>query len=320
MMIDFSILKACRDIKQHPSNSVNWQGLLGVAFLLFTTELKVGESLYFGKNGGSFMAFLKPNQIAEAAIEAGAQKAKMPLVTLLVLGFLGGAFISFGFLVDIRVIGNLPPEWGSLANLLGGAVFPVGLMLIVLAGGELITGNMMSLPLALYARRITLGDVAKNWFFITISNFAGALFIAYFFGHVVGLTETGHFLDKTVAIAQAKVEDPFGKAFVSAIGCNWLVCLAVWISFGAQDVGGKILGIWFPIMAFVAIGFQHIVANMFVIPAAIFAGAVTWTEYFQNFIPVFLGNVVGGALFVGLAYFVTYQKRDVQARVLKKVS
>ena len=266
------------------------------------------------------MAFLKPNQIAEAAIEAGAQKAKMPLVTLLVLGFLGGAFISFGFLVDIRVIGNLPPEWGSLANLLGGAVFPIGLILIVLAGGELITGNMMSLPLALYSRRISFGDVAKNWFFVTISNLAGALFIAYFFGHVVGLTETGPFLDKTVAIAQAKVEDPFGKAFVSAIGCNWLVCLAVWISFGAQDVGGKILGIWFPIMAFVAIGFQHVVANMFVIPAAIFAGAMTWTEYFQNFVPVFLGNAVGGALFVGFVYFIAYQKRTVQKQLLKKVS
>jgi formate transporter len=270
--------------------------------------------------GEIHMAFLKPNQIAEAVTEAGVQKAKLPLLTVLVLGFLGGAFISLGFLVDIRVIGNLPAEWGSLSNLLGGAVFPVGLMLIVLAGGELITGNMMSVAMALYSKRISITDLSRNWLLVTISNFIGALFVAYFFGHIVGLTESGPFLDKTAAIAQAKVEDPFFKAFVSAIGCNWLVCLAVWLSFGAQDMAGKILGIWFPIMTFVAIGFQHVVANMFVIPAAIFAGEVTWAEYFQNFVPVFLGNIVGGALFVGFAYFMVYQKRNSREQVLKKVS
>ncbi|MFC3884888.1 formate/nitrite transporter family protein [Bacillus songklensis] len=266
------------------------------------------------------MAFFKPNQIAEAVVEAGVQKTKLPLPALLILGFMAGAFISLGFLLDIRVIGNLPPEWGSLASLLGGAVFPVGLMLVVLAGGELITGNMMSVSMALYSRRIAAADLARNWFWVTVSNFVGALFVAYFFGHIVGLTEMGPFLDKTAAIAQAKVEEPFGKALVSAIGCNWLVCLAIWLAFGAQDLAGKILGIWFPIMAFVAIGFQHVVANMFVIPAAIFAGKVTWAEYFQNFVPVFIGNAIGGALFVGFAYFMAYQKRTVQQSAMKKAS
>ncbi|MCM3004359.1 formate/nitrite transporter family protein [Priestia koreensis] len=266
------------------------------------------------------MAYNKPNKIMGLAVEAGTNKANMSLLSLIVLGFLGGAFISLGFLLDIRVIGNLPAEWGSMASLIGGAVFPVGLILIILAGGELITGNMMTLSIAAFAKRISAGSLVRNWFWITVSNFVGALFIAYFFGHVVGLTETGPFLEKTVAVAQAKIADPFGKAFVSAIGCNWLVCLAVWITFGAEDVAGKILGIWFPIMAFVAIGFQHTVANMFVIPAAIFAGEATWVDFFQNFVPVFLGNIVGGAIFVGLIYFLAYHKKQTASQSIKKAS
>ena len=254
------------------------------------------------------MAFHKPKKIAELAIEAGVTKTKLPFSQLLLLGFLGGAFISLGFLLDIRVIGNLPAEWGSLANLIGGAVFPVGLILVVLAGAELITGNMMSVSMAFYAKKITLGDLIHNWGWITLANLIGALFIAYFFGHVVGLTETGPFLDKTVAIAQSKVDESFFKTFVSAIGCNWLVCLAIWLAFGADDFVGKISGIWFPIMAFVAIGFQHVVANMFIIPAAIFAGGLSWAVFLPNIIPVFLGNAVGAAVFVSLFYYITFKK------------
>ncbi|RBN36762.1 formate/nitrite transporter, partial [Priestia megaterium] len=136
----------------------------------------------------------------------------------------------------------LPAEWGSLSNLLGGAVFPVGLMLVVLGGAELITGNMMSVSIALYARKISLRHLLHNWFWVTLANFLGAAFIAYFFGHIVGLTETGPFLDKTVAIAQAKIDESFFKTLISAVGCNWLVCLAIWLSYGAEDVTGKILG------------------------------------------------------------------------------
>ncbi|MCM3671991.1 formate/nitrite transporter family protein [Mesobacillus maritimus] len=266
------------------------------------------------------MAFHKPNKIAELTIEAGVTKAKLPFPQLLLLGFLGGAFISFGFLLDIRVIGNLPAEWGSLASFIGAAVFPVGLILVVLAGAELITGNMMSVSMAFYAKKIKLSDLLHNWVWITLANLVGALFVAYFFGHVVGLTETAPYLDKTVAIAQSKVDESFLQTFISAIGCNWLVCLAIWLAFGADDFAGKIAGIWFPIMAFVAIGFQHVVANMFVIPAAIFAGEVTWMEFLANVVPTFLGNVVGGAGFVGLIYFIVYQKKASHAQVLRKAS
>ncbi|WP_046175978.1 formate/nitrite transporter family protein [Domibacillus indicus] len=259
------------------------------------------------------MAYYSPKEIAHVAIEAGSNKAKLPLLSMLILGFLGGAFIAIGYLLAIRVSADVPHEWGSFASFLGAAVFPLGLILIIVAGGELLTGNMMALPMAFLAKRVTIRGLLNNWFWITISNFIGALFVAYVFGHLVGLTETGPYLDKTVLTAQAKVDTDFWPAFFSGIGCNWLVGLAVWLAYGADDISGKILAIWFPIMGFVAIGFQHVVANMFVIPAAIFAGELTWGDYIQNFIPVYLGNAVGGAVFVALIYWTSYIRKHSDA-------
>jgi len=253
------------------------------------------------------MSLNTPQQIAEIAVESGVKKARLNLSSLMILGFLAGAFIAFGFLLDIHVSAMIPKDWASLGNLLGAVVFPIGLILVVLAGGELLTGNMMSLPMALFAGRIGLGQLVRNWALVTLANLIGAVFVAYFFGHIVGLTE-GAFMAKTVAIANAKVSATFEQAFISGIGCNWLVCLAVWLSYASKDVVGKVVGMWFPVMAFVAIGFQHVVANMFVIPAAIFAGALSWAQFADNFVPVFLGNAVGGAVFVGLAYHVAYFK------------
>ena len=149
----------------------------------------------------------------------------------------------------------------------------------------------------------------------------GALFIAYFFGHFVGLTE-GEFLAKTVHTAEAKIKDPFWVAFVSGIGCNWLVSIAVWLSYGAKDFSSKILAIWFPTMTFVLIGFQHVVANMFIIPAAIFAGALSWSQFLPNIVPVFLGNAVGGAIFVSSFISLRIRKRKLSTGTVsrKKVS
>ena len=254
------------------------------------------------------MAYYKPQQIAEITVENGVKKAHNPLLTVLILGFLAGAFIALGFLLDIRVIAGAPKEWGGIAGFIGAAVFPVGLILVLLAGGELLTGNMMAVSLAKVAKRITWGEVVKNLSLVTLSNFAGAIFVAYFFGHVVGLTSSGVYLDKLVDMAGHKLDDSFLQAFISGIGCNWLVALAVWLAYGSDQMSGKILGIWFPTMAFVAIGFQHVVANMFLIPAAIFEGYFSWGEYVMNFIPVWLGNMTGGAVFVALAYWAVYLK------------
>lgn len=256
------------------------------------------------------MSLYKPDQILEISIKNGIKKTSYPLVTTLLLGFQAGAFISLGFLLYIRVTAPLSEGISGLSAILGASVFPIGLILTLIAGGELLTGNMMVVPLARYSNKIKTKQVLQNWLLITISNFLGAIFVAYFFGHIVGLTETGVYLESTVHIAEHKIDATFLQAFVSGIGCNWLVAAAVWLSYGSDDMIGKIAGIWFPTMAFVAIGFQHVVANMFVIPAAIFAGQLTWMDYLNNFIPVFLGNAVGGALFIGMAYWFAYKKYE----------
>ncbi|MFB5284608.1 formate/nitrite transporter family protein [Peribacillus sp. Hz7] len=263
------------------------------------------------------MGFLKPNYIAKIAMEAGTKKANLPFKNMLILGFLGGAFISLGYLLDIRVTANLPESWGTFGSFLGAAVFPLGLILILLAGGELLTGNMMAVSMACIARKVSVGKLIYNWFWITISNFVGAVFIAYVFGHLAGLISEGPFLIKTIAFAEGKLNEGFWQSFYSAIGCNWLVGLAVWLSYGSEEMSGKILAIWFPIMAFVAIGFQHVVANMFIIPAAIFAGHFSWMDFLRNFIPVFLGNAVGGSIFVSLAYWIAYNN-DLKDETLSK--
>jgi formate/nitrite transporter len=254
------------------------------------------------------MTFSKPEKIMETTIENGHKKAKYSYGQTAILGFQAGAFIAIGYLLSIRVTASLSSELEGLGSLISASVFPIGLILTLLAGGELLTGNMMALPLARLANKINTKQLVINWLLVTVSNFVGALFIAYFFGHLVGLTETGVYLMKTVSIAEHKLEATFLQAFLSGIGCNWLVAAAVWLSYGSDDSIGKIAGIWFPTMTFVAIGFQHVVANMFVIPAAIFAGHFTWTAYLSNFIPVFLGNAVGGSVFIAMAYWHVYKK------------
>jgi formate/nitrite transporter len=256
------------------------------------------------------MSLHTPDKILEISIKNGLKKTSYPLLTTLILGFQAGAFIALGFLLYIRITAPLSEGLSGLSSLLGAAVFPIGLILTLIAGGELLTGNMMVVPLARLANKIKTKQILQNWLLITISNFVGAIFVAYFFGHIVGLTETGAYLESTIHIAEHKLDATFIQAFVSGIGCNWLVAAAVWLSYGSEDMMGKIAGIWFPTMAFVAIGFQHVVANMFVIPAAIFAGYFSWWEYLVNFIPVFLGNATGGAIFIGMAYWFAYKKND----------
>ncbi|WP_430536111.1 formate/nitrite transporter family protein [Listeria rocourtiae] len=253
-------------------------------------------------------AYFTPQETVDETIKKGVAKASSSTSALIILGFLGGAFISLGFLLYIRAVGTMPHEWGSFATFIGAGLFPVGLVCILLGGGELITGNMMVVALAWFDRKISMKQLLRNWAIVTVMNFVGAIAVAFFFGHFVGLTE-GDFLAKTVATAGAKIKDPFWVAFVSGIGCNWFVSIAVWLCYAAKDFTGKIIGIWFPVMAFVAIGFQHVVANMFIIPAAIFAGSYSWSQFINNIIPVYLGNVVGGAVFVSLFYYLAYKKK-----------
>ena len=221
--------------------------------------------------------------------ETGYKKAHKTLPEKLILGFMGGMFISLGYLLDIRVIASIS-EWGSFANFIGAALFPVGLICILLAGGELITSNMMAVAVAFFDKKIGIKRLLNNWFWITLANLIGAVFVAYVFGHIAGLTEAEPYLSKTIHTAEAKVGDSFLVAFISGIGCNIFVAVAAWLNFTAKSFAGKVLGIWFPVMAFVAIGFQHVVANMFIIPAAIFAGHLTWFDFLMNVYPGISGQ------------------------------
>jgi len=250
---------------------------------------------------------LNPKDILATSADKGFAKALNATDRLAALGFLGGAFISVGYLAYVRIVAAMPHELLGLGKLLGAAVFPVGLVCILLSGGELITGNMMALPVAWLKRRISLRQWARNWAIVTVTNVLGAFFVAWFFGHYVGLTEGAAFAE-TLAIARGKVDAGFGQALVSGIGCNWLVCMGVWLCYGADTFSGKVLGTWFPVMVFVAIGFQHVVANMFIIPAAIWGGGdISWAQFGENMVSVYLGNVLGGAIMVGGLYYAAYR-------------
>lgn len=248
-----------------------------------------------------------PEEILKITVEAGYKKVKKDLKAKFILGFIGGAMISLGYLAYIRVAASVAEQWGSFASFLGACVFPIGLIVILLAGGELVTGNIMAVSAAFIDKKVTFKELISNWIVITISNIIGAVFTAYVFGHIVGLTSSGVYLHEVSVIANAKLAASPLQCFFSGIGCNWFVGLALWLCYGAKGSAGKILAIWFPVMTFVAIGFQHSVANMFLLPAAAFEGVISWTSIPINFIPVYLGNIIGGAVFVSLFYHKSYK-------------
>jgi formate/nitrite transporter len=260
------------------------------------------------------MAFKTPQQATEAAVESGVAKANSPFGKLLVGGFLAGAYIAFGSLLAISVTSGMNTAlWGTLPTLVFGAVFSLGLVLVILAGSDLLTGNMALLPVAALARRIRPSKIGINWTVVLIANFAGSLFVAYVLaiktgviGHAGGPSPGSLTFERLSGIAKTKgVTESDIQIFLRAIGCNWLVCLAVWLSLAGEDLGGKILGIFFPIMAFVAMGFDHVVANMFFLPAAMFAHVpgLGWGNVFNNLLFAFLGNIVGAVVFVAMAYY-----------------
>ena len=260
------------------------------------------------------MGFKDPQGITETATAAGAAKAELAPAKALAAGFMAGAFIALGGLLAVSASAGLDPKtWGALPTLVTGATFSVGLMLVVIAGSELVTGNMALIPLAVLRRRASLGGLARNWALVLAGNLLGALFVAYFLAVQTGVLTADAPLARLTAIAVAKAHtETHWQVFLRGIGCNWLVCLAVWMALGAQDIGGKVLAIFFPVMAFVAVGFDHVVANMFFLPAAIFAGVdgIGWGDAAANWLFAGLGNVVGGGLFVACGYWFLYGRES----------
>ncbi|MBO0843592.1 MAG: formate/nitrite transporter family protein [Nocardioides sp.] len=265
------------------------------------------------------MAFNTPAEVTRLAIASGVTKANATPIKALVAGFLAGAYIAFGALVATVTSAGLDPKvFGGLITLVTGATFSLGLILVVIAGADLLTGNMMLVPLGVLAGKVTIGQLLLNWLYVTIGNLVGSVFIAWLFAG-----ETGLFDEKASpanfarlgAIASGKgINETHLQQFVRAIGCNWLVCLAVFIALAATTVGGKILAIIPPITAFVALGFDHVVANMFFLPAAMIVGTggLTWGDTILNLIMAFLGNAIGAGVFVAGAYFYLYG-RDAKA-------
>jgi formate/nitrite transporter len=258
------------------------------------------------------VSFKSPAEIARAGVQTGTTKAALTWDHALVAGFLAGAYIAFaGLLAIVTSAGMDPKIWGGVQTLVTGGVFALGLILVVVAGSELLTGNMALVPLALLDRRVSLGRLSFNFFWVLIGNLAGSLFVAYFLAKETGVVTAPMPLARLAGIATAKaVTETDWQIFLRAVGCIWLVCLAVWMALGAEDIGGKVLAIFFPIMAFVAMGFDHVVANMFFLPAAIFAHVpgLDWGDVLKNWAFAFVGNLVGAAIFVATTYWYLYVK------------
>lgn len=265
------------------------------------------------------LSYNTPAQTAVAAVESGTAKANLPIGPMAVGGFLAGAYIAFGGLLAIVCSAGLKPEtWGGITSLVTGLVFSVGLILVIIGGAELVTGNMMLLPIALFSRRIGIRKLAINWTVVTLANLVGALFVAYFLAYKTGIvgdigakvgTPAASTHARTVGIVTGKaITETNLQIFLRAMGCNWLVCLGVWLALAAKDVGGKILAIVFPITAFVALGFDHVVANMFFLPLGVFVHTpgLGWGEVVNNLIWAFIGNVIGAVVFVAGAYWTVY--------------
>ena len=269
--------------------------------------------------------FNDPIQTTQIFNETGIKKSNTPWWKLLLLGMLGGAFIAFaseGSNAAIHTIHSV-----GLGKALAGALFSTGLMLVIFFGAELFTGNML-MVIPLMKKEIRLMPMLKNWGLVYVGNFAGSLLIAWLI-HMSGQLDfsSGMLGAFTLKTAVYKVNLSFVKAFSLGILCNWLVCMGVWMAANAKDAAGKILGIFFPIWLFIASGFEHSIANMYYIPMGLMIknnpvyiqGALdlgmnvaaldhlTWLNFLTaNLIPVTLGNIVGGAVFVGMIAFVSF--------------
>jgi formate/nitrite transporter len=248
----------------------------------------------------------RPAEVARLIEEAGVAKAGLPFVPLLTLACLAGAFIAFGAAAYAAVMTGADLAYGP-SRFLGGVVFSLGLILVIVGGAELFTGNAL-IVMAWVDGKVTIAGLLRNWMIAFAGNLLGALAIVALF-YASGLLG-GPAGQTTATIAKAKLALGPLEAFTRGILCNALVCLAVWLTFAARTAAGKILSIIFPISAFVLLGLEHSIANMYLIPAAWAAGAdVTLAGFLGNLIPVTLGNIAGGSGGIALTYWLAYRRK-----------
>lgn len=291
------------------------------------------------------MVFHPPVAIVAKAGDAGKYKVGLPAWNMVLRGFMSGAYIAMGaalatvcstgivYSAAQITAGAVPGGFASagMAQLILGAVFPVGLIITVLTGAELFTGDAMLAPMAAFIHKVTWMQVINLWIFVYIGNLIGSVVFAYIMAYgpfttwdAAGAATVTAFGTRAIAIAGAKVSyvgvAGMWSAFLKAIACNWLVNLAILLGICSDDMVGKFFGIWFPIMAFVSSGFEHSVANMYFIPAGIMTqgfitdptkinAGINWvTMWTNNIIIVTIGNIVGALFFVGIIYWVAFRK------------
>ena len=254
------------------------------------------------------MAYVKPDAVVAQMVQAGALKSRLPVRDLLTRGFLSGALL--GFATTLAFTASLQTRVG----LVGALVFPVGFVMIVLLGLELVTGNFALVPLAVLEGRSDAGALLANWAWVFLGNLLGGVFYALLF--TASLPAGSEMARQILVAAEAKTlgyERLGAQGMAMAVGrailCNWMVTLGVVMAFTSQSTAGKIAAMWLPIMTFFAQGFEHSVVNMFVVPAGMLLGArvglADW--WLWNQIPVTLGNVAGGMVFTGLALHLTHR-------------
>jgi formate transporter len=279
------------------------------------------------------MNYCPPKEIVKNAVNIGMHKVRLSIQHMLVLGLLAGAYIAFAAEGSTMAMHDIPSV--GFGRFLAGVIFSSGLMLVVICGAELFTGNVL-LWVGLLERKIGFFLMLRNWSWVYIGNLLGSVLLAYMMD-VSGLWNYNNCLHGgyVLKIAVSKVNMTFTEAFVRGILCNWLVCLAVWMAYAAQDIAGKIWGIFFPIMLFITSAFEHSVANMYYLTAGLLAKAspsivsasgmsnkidslTVSSAIISNLAPVTLGNIVGGVLFVGTYYWFTYMRKASEDRPLLK--
>ncbi len=262
------------------------------------------------------MAIVSPNQVVESMIQAGEAKAKLPVKDLLIRGALGGALLGIGTTLAYTA------EVQTGIGIVGALLFPAAFVMIILLGLELVTGSFALIPVAVMARKASVPQMLKNWFWVIIGHVIGAVLYAILY--IIAVTQFGQVTNhavaaKILAVAEAKTlgYKSFGSegllvVFVKAMLCNWMVTLGAVLAMTTKSVAGKIAAMWLPILIFFAQGFEHAVVNMFVIPAGMILGAdVSIADWWGwNQIPVLVGNLVSGVLFTGIALYYTHRKEE----------
>ncbi len=248
-----------------------------------------------------------PYQVIELTYELALKKCSYSLPRVLTLSALAGAYLAMGATLSIAVaygFGSACEGNPILSKMLLGLSFPLGLALIMIVGAELFTGNTATLIPSLMQGRVSLSSVLRNVSLVWIGNFIGVMIFTYPLVHLTGVLADDPWRMGLEKLAIAKCSNPFFVTVLKAVAANWFVCLSIWMCYASTTISGKAIAIWAPISAFVMLGFEHSIANMFFIPMAMFNGAdITIADLFvKSLIPATIGNIIGGALFVGFIY------------------